>query len=288
MNSAKSTSIGLVIPVLNAEPYPDSLLPALQQQSLQPDRFLVMVSQSDDASAERFRAAGAEIVTAERCEFYHGGTRQRVAEIHSDCDVLIYLMQDAIPASNESFARRVAAFDDPAIGVAYGKQLPRQNTTPISTHARRLNYPPTSCSMTFEHRYTLGFKTCFCSDSFTPHQCTALAQVGGFPNAAPVGEDVPVTAMMRREKWTKRYVAKAEVYHSHSYSKLVEFRRAFDIGAFHSSAQWLGESFCGAGGEGRKFVVSLLRYLADPAPSKIGSALIRTGGSGNQVGIRSG
>ena len=103
--------IGLVIPVLNAERYLDSLLPALQQQSLQPDRFLVMDSQSDDAGVERFRAAGAEVVTVKRSEFDHGGTRQRAAEILSDCDILIYITQDAFAASSESFARLVAAFE---------------------------------------------------------------------------------------------------------------------------------------------------------------------------------
>ena len=72
-------------------------------------------------------------------------------------------------------------------------------------------------------------------------------------------------------------VADAEVFHSHSFSEIVEFRRAFDIGAFHSSAPWLHESFGGAGGEGRKFVASELRYLASHAPLHIGSALIRTG-----------
>ena len=77
--------------------------------------------------------------------------------------------------------------------------------------------------------------------------------------------------------WTKRYAAEAEVYHSHSFSEFVEFRRAFDIGAFHSSAPWLHELFGGVGGEGRRFVMSELRYLADHAPLQIVSALIRTG-----------
>lgn len=277
MESANSASIGLVIPVLNAECHLDSLLPALQRQSLQPDRFLVMDSQSDDASADRFRAAGAEIVTLERREFDHGGTRQRAAEILSECDILIYLTQDAIPASGESFAKLVAAFDAPTVGVAYGRQLPHKDATPISAHARLFNYPAASCSVTFDQRHTLGIKTYFCSNSFAAYRSTALAQAGGFPDGAPVGEDVLVTAMMLREGWVKRYVAEAEVFHSHSYSELVEFRRAFDIGAFHSSVPWLHESFGGAGGEGRKFVVSELRYLASHAPLHIASALIRTG-----------
>lgn len=49
-----------MIAVLNAERHLDSLLPALQRQRLQPDRFLVMDSQSDGSGAERFRVTGVE------------------------------------------------------------------------------------------------------------------------------------------------------------------------------------------------------------------------------------
>jgi rhamnosyltransferase len=285
MEPTSSKRIGLVIPVLNAERHLDSLLPTLQRQTLQPDRFIVMDSQSDDCSAEGFRAAGAEIVTVQRSEFDHGGTRQRAAELLSDCDILIYLTQDAYPATNESFAKLIAAFDNPKVGVAYGRQLPHKDATPISAHARLFNYPPTSRSVTLGDRHTMGIKTCFCSDSFAAYRNSALIEVGGFPDAAPVGEDVLVTAMMLRQDWTKHYAADAQVFHSHGYTALAEFRRAFDIGAFHSNAPWLHEFFGGANGEGRKFVLSELRYLAKLAPLLIGSALIRTGAKAIGYGL---
>jgi rhamnosyltransferase len=285
MEPSSSKRIGLVIPVLNAERHLNSLLPALQRQTLQPDRFIVMDSQSDDCSAERFGAAGAEIVTVQRSEFDHGSTRQRAAELLSDCDILIYLTQDAYPDSDESFAKIVAAFDDPKVGVAYGRQLPHKDATPISAHARLFNYPPTSCSVTIGDRHALGIRTCFCSDSFAAYRYSALVEVGGFSDAAPVGEEVLVTAMMLKQDWTKRYAADAQVFHSHGYTVLAELRRAFDIGVFHSNAPWLGELFGGASGEGRRFVISELRYLARLAPLLIGSALARTGAKAIGYGL---
>jgi rhamnosyltransferase len=276
MDTAHSTTIGLVIPVLNAERYLDALLPALQQQSLQPDRFLVMDSQSDDASVERFQAAGAEVVTVERSEFDHGGTRQRAAEILSDCDILIYLTQDAIPASSESFAILVAAFDDPKVGVAYGRQLPHKDATPISAHARLFNYPPESHSVSFAQRQSLGIRVFFASNSFAAYRHSALTSIGGFPRGALFGEDALATAKLLKSGWCKCYVADAKVFHSHNYSISSEFRRAFDIGVFHSSEPWLIETFGGAGGEGHRFLASEIRYLADHAPALIILALIRT------------
>lgn len=276
MDSARATTIGLVIPVLNAARHLDALLPALRQQHRLPDRFLVVDSQSDDDSAERLRAAGAEVITIARAEFDHGRTRQRAAELLNDCDILIYLTQDAIPADADSFTNLVAAFDDPAVGVAYGRQLPRSDATPISTHARLFNYPPTSASVTFDQRTSLGIKTCFSSNSFAAYRRIALQAVGGFPDGKPVGEDVVVAAKMLREGWIKRYVAEARVFHSHNYSIVLDGRRAFDVGASYASAPELFEAFGGATGEGRRFVISELRYLARHAPWSIASALART------------
>lgn len=276
MDRAPSTSIGLVIPVLNAGPYLDRLLPALQSQTVQPDRFLVMDSQSDDDSAQRFRAAGAQVVTVRRDEFDHGATRQQAADMLAECDMLIYLTQDAAPASADSFANLVSAFDDPTVGVAYGRQLPREDATPISVHARLFNYPPQSASISFSQRREHGFKAFFSSNSFAAYRHVALRSIGGFPRGTLFGEDALTAARLLKHGWQKRYCANAQVVHSHNYSMLSDFRRAFDIGVFHSSQPWLAETFGGAAGEGYRFIASELRYLAAHAPKSILSALVRT------------
>jgi len=278
MDRARANTIGLVIPVLNAERHLDALLPALQSQTLQPDRILVMDSQSDDASAARLRAAGADVVTIARDDFDHGRTRQQAADKLSDCAILIYLTQDAYPADTECFAQLVAAFDDPAVGVAYGRQLPHRDATAISTHARQFNYPPDSRTVTYAERASLGIKACFSSNSFAAYRRTAFEQIGGFPDGKPVGDDFLVVAQMLREGWSKRYVAEAKVFHSHNYSIVLDCRRAFDIGASYASAPWLLEAFGGATGEGRRFVTSELCYLARHAPQALPSALMRTAG----------
>ncbi|VCW29736.1 hypothetical protein BANRA_01604 [Klebsiella pneumoniae] len=59
------------------------------------------------------------------------------------------------------------------------------------------------------------------------------------------------------------YVPSAIVYHSHNYTPIEEFKRYFDIGVFHTDEQWIREKFGNAGGEGKKFIISELRYLID-------------------------
>ncbi len=268
--------VGLVIPTLNAGPHLAKLLPALARQSLRPDRFLVMDSQSEDDTAAQFAAAGAEVVTIERSDFDHGGTRQQAVDRLADLDVLVFLTQDAVPADSDSIARLVAAFDDPKVGVAFGRQIPHPDATPIATHARLANYPPEGHRATFEDRAHLGFKTFFCSNSFAAYRPQALAQVGGFPRNTLFGEDALVSAMLLRAGWAKLYEPAALVHHTHNYAILLDFRRAFDIGAFHKNATWLIETFGGVGGEGRRFVLSELRYLLREAPLDIPSAVLRT------------
>ena len=57
------------------------------------------------------------------------------------------------------------------------------------------------------------------------------------------------------------YVADALVYHSHSYSLSQEFKRYFDIGAFHRIERWILNTFGGPRGEGINYVISEIKYL---------------------------
>lgn len=56
--------------------------------------------------------------------------------------------------------------------------------------------------------------------------------MGGFPEDVIGSEDAYVAARMLLGGYAVRYATTAEVYHSHDYSVLEEFRRYFDIGVF--------------------------------------------------------
>jgi rhamnosyltransferase len=81
---------------------------------------------------------------------------------------------------------------------------------------------------------------------------------------------------MHRAGWKTAYVADALVRHSHAYSVGEEFRRYFDIGVLHARERWLIDQFGSASGEGRKFVLSELKYLLKHGPYLVPSALMRT------------
>ena len=68
-----------------------------------------------------------EVTHIRQEEFDHGGTRNMGASI-SQADIVLYMTQDAIPADNRLTERLVEVFkNNPEIGIAYGRQLPRED-----------------------------------------------------------------------------------------------------------------------------------------------------------------
>ncbi len=268
--------VAVVIPILNAGAHLDQLIPALAVQGLDPAQFLVVDSESTDNSPDAFRAFGATVVGIDRSSFNHGGTRQRAVEMLPGVEFVVMLTQDAIPQAPDTIARLVDAFSDPAVGMAYGRQLPRPVARGIERHARLTNYPPQSETRGLEDRTRTGVKTVFCSDSFAAYRVAALAAVGGFPEDAFFAEDQLVAGRMLIEGWRIAYRGDAETIHSHGYTVAEEFRRYFDVGVFHGRNRWLIETFGAAEGEGMRFIRSELTYLAQHDPAQLPSAIVRT------------
>ncbi|NIR28573.1 MAG: glycosyltransferase family 2 protein [Gammaproteobacteria bacterium] len=273
---ASPERLALVIPTLDAGPYLDRMIPALQAQTLFPSRFLVVDSGSRDGTVERFRAAGARVHAIGPEEFDHGATRQMAVEMLPGADIIIFLTQDAIPAHGEALARLVAAFSDARAGLAYGRQLPAPGATPIAAHARLFNYPDTGFVRSMADAQRYGIKTVFCSNSFAAYRRKALLEAGGFPEHTILSEDMLAAIAMLRKGWTLHYVADARTYHSHNYTVAQEFRRYFDIGVLHSTSPRLLGPFLHTRSEGLRFVRSELGYLLRRAPHLIPLALART------------
>lgn len=269
--------IGLIVPTLNAGPTWEAWLAAYDGQTLKADFPLVIDSASTDATVSRARARGFETRIISRAEFNHGGTRRFGVQCLPDADIIVFLTQDAVLAGPEALARLLAAFEDERVGAAYGRQLPHPNAGPIGAHARLFNYPATSQVRSLADRRRFGLKTVFLSNSFAAYRRVALLESGGFPVHTIMNEDTHVAGKLLLAGWKIAYRADAEVHHSHDYGYLEEARRYFDIGVFHAKTPWLRRIFGRAEGEGRRFVLSELRYLAGHAPWLIFSALLRNG-----------
>jgi len=282
------STVSIVVPVFNGGEVWRRCAEALSRQTGCEFRTLVVDSGSVDSSTEVAVEYGFQLLEISKEEFDHGGTRQRAARILEDSEIIVYLTQDAVLEGTTSLARIVSAFDDPRVGTAYGRQLPREGAGPIEAHARLFNYPAESALKTLDDARRLGIKAAFTSNSFAAYRTTALFGVGGFPERLILAEDQVVAARMLKAGWAIAYVADACVRHSHDYSPVEEFKRYFDLGVFHRDHRWILDEFGQPEGEGVRYVMSELRYLAKRAPWAIPSAIARTAGkyAGYKLGQR--
>lgn len=267
--------VAVIIPTFNAERHWVDLQAALKRQGLCPEQVLIVDSTSTDRTAVLARGAGFGLVQIPQCRFNHGGTRQAACAHLPWAEFLVFLTQDATPASASSVLTLCQAFEEPEVGATYGRQLPRYDADPIERHARLFNYPPGSQTRTFAHRDALGLRAAFLSNSFAAYRRSALEQVGGFPTDVILAEDSVVAARMLVAGWCLAYTADAAVVHSHDMPFRQEFSRYFDTGVHHTREAWLLEEFGGAGGEGRRFVASELKYLWNNARTDIPQSVVR-------------
>jgi rhamnosyltransferase len=260
---------------------------ALDEQGIAPDQVLVIDSCSADRTVQLAQAAGYRVMLVPESNFRHGTTRAIAVEQMRWAETLVFLTQDSIPCGADSIRNLIAAFADPRVGAAYGRQLPRPQANAIEAHARHLNYPASSDRRDFDSRHAIGFRATFCSNSFAAYSVRALDEVGGFPDVI-VSEEVSAVARMLMCGWTLAYQADAKVIHSHRMTLRGEFARYFDIAVHHSREEWILKAFGHVGGEGAYFILSELRYLWSHSPKLIPIAFVKNAIKilGYQTGLR--
>ncbi|HAX1737085.1 TPA: glycosyltransferase family 2 protein, partial [Escherichia coli] len=252
----------LIIPTYNGgEVWKKSANNIALYSKIQPHDVYVIDSESEDDTVQVAKAHGFNVKIIEGASFNHGGTRnQAITDNGVVYDVAILITQDAIPL--DGFVNKIlSAFEDPLVACAYGRQLPHENANSIAQHARFFNYPAKSVVNTKENIPEYGIKTAFTSNSFCAYRVSIFNLLGGFPDNTILSEDMYYAAKAINAGYKVAYVSEAQVMHSHNYSPIEEFKRYFDIGVFHATEYWIKKDFGGAGVEGKKFIISEIKYL---------------------------
>ncbi len=193
-----------------------------------------------------------------------------------DTDVVMFLTQDTLPHDRECFAQLLDRFENPSVGIVGGRQLPRIEARAIERHGRLFNYPATSNTRTLADAPKFGFKVLSNSNAFSAYRRALLEGIDGFPTRIIMGEDHVAVARALLKGWTIVYDGNAVVEHSHGYSLMEEFGRYFDIGVAHKYHAHIYKMFAMPDKEGKRFVLSELRYLWQHTPLRIPEAMLRT------------
>ena len=267
----------LCIPTYNAGNLWNKWIKAYESQSVTADQVIVIDSSSSDDTVKLAKDAMFSVFSIPQSEFNHGGTRnQAVRFAENFADILVFMTQDAILASPDSLEKLLVPFSDPEVAAVCGRQLPHHNATPLAAHTRYFNYPSESRVRTMADISALGIKTAFMSNSFAAYRLSVFDKLGGFPDNTILAEDMYLTAKMILSGYKVAYCAEAKVFHSHNYTLKQEFQRYFDTGVFQQEQKWIQQKFGRAASEGKRFVLSELKFLSIKSPLLIPKAILST------------
>ena len=270
--------VALIVVTRNAQQWWPDWIRGIQQQTVRVGRYLLIDSSSEDQTTALATAAGFEVVSIDPQTFNHGGTRQLAASLCPQADFLVYMTQDAILTQPDSLQKLLQSMEDPSIGLAYGRHIPRTNADCLEKHARLFSYPAQSSRREGKNIANLGYRAAFASDVYAVYRADALRSVGGFPAFIIANEDSYLAARLLLKGWACQYQAESTVEHSHHYSMRQIFQRYFDIGVFHATHADLLKTL-GANAPDKQagsYIYSLLLYLYQQHKSQLPLALMQT------------
>jgi len=223
-------TVDVIIPVYKPGNDFFELLEKLSHQSHKVNKVILM--NTGDAPwktevEEKFPFCEVHLLKKE--EFDHGGTRH-LGTTYSQADYLLFMTQDAMPASDRLVEHLIGAFDaDESIKAAYARQLPNDTCREIEKYTRSFNYPEKSMVKSKADLERLGIKTFFCSNVCAMYERETYDKQGGFIRRTIFNEDMIYAGGLIQKGYKIAYVAEAEVIHSHNYNAIEQFHRNFDL-----------------------------------------------------------
>lgn len=253
--------VDVIIPTYKPGKEFEKLIGRLQKQEYPIHKIIIINTRTDIFPDELDRSNyEIEITHIEPDQFDHGGTRNMGAGM-SDADIVVYMTQDAIPVDEKLIGTFAKIFEEnPDIGIAYGRQLPREECNIIERYTRRFNYPEKSLIKTKEDLPKLGIKTFFCSDVCAAYRRNYLLSAGGFEDPTIFNEDMIFAGKRIYAGDKVAYVAEAKVIHSHNYTGRQQFHRNFDLAVSQTQHPEVFEGVPSEG-EGIRMVKATAKYL---------------------------
>jgi rhamnosyltransferase len=270
------TETSILIPTKNgAQDLEASLRAIYSQKGLGPFEVIVIDSGSTDATLEIARRYPVRIEQIPPETFHHARTRNCAARLAKG-EFLVFLSQDAIPATDRWLFAMARDFKEPSVGAVYGRQLPkpesglerRSTFAALYGDARIVKMPVDGAA--------LGHKYYHFSDANSAIR-RKVWETTRFPEELKVFEDVGIAKRILDSGWSIVYEPEATVYHSHDFPLDILFKRYFDIGVVYQRLGiWNGRSRASLWRDGRRaFNDKLSLLLKEKRPEATGSSLVK-------------
>ena len=222
----------ILIPTKNGAQELDACLAAIYTQTgVGLFEVIVIDSGSTDATLEIARRYPVRIEQIPPESFHHARTRNAVASLASG-EFLVFLSQDAIPASDTWLVALLKNFEDSQVGAVYGRQLPKPDSGWERRSAFRALYGDARVVKMPMDGIGLGYKYYHFSNANSAIR-KRVWEVTRFPEDLKVFEDVGIAKRILDAGWRIVYEPDAVALHSHEFPFPTLFRRYFDIGVVY-------------------------------------------------------
>jgi rhamnosyltransferase len=226
------TKTSIIIPTKNGGRDIGACLTAIySQKDTVPFEVIIIDSGSSDATLEIARRYSVRIEQISPERFHHARTRNYAASLAKG-EVLVFLSQDAIPASDTWLAAFLSNFNEPAVGAVYGRQLPKAESGLERRSAFAVMYGRTRIVKMPMDGVGLGHKYYHFSNANSAIR-RKVWEATRFPDDLKVFEDVGIAKRILDSGWSIVYEPEAAVYHSHDFPLGILFKRYFDIGVVY-------------------------------------------------------
>jgi len=249
----------IIIPTKNAGDGFQNTLEAIYAQKY-PGEFEVIIvdSGSKDNTMKVAQNYPTKVHQIKPQEFGHGRTRNFGASLGHG-DYLVFLTQDAVPATDKWLSALISNFEDSRIAGVYGRQVPEGSANPMESFFLNIRYPLSRMVRSAEQG-KVDMNTIFFSNANSTIR-KEMWEKYPFADNLIMSEDQEWARKVLLGGYKIAYEPGAAVYHSHNYNLKTVFQRYFDSGV--SFSQFAGRE-CSLGRficEGLVYTRSEMKFL---------------------------